>query len=290
MKDSDWEILYKLYKTPNITKVANMLYITQPSLTKRLKSIEDEFEIKVVYRTPKGVEFTPEGEYLAKQAQKYINFINETRKELKTYKTNAEEIITIGSSYTFSKYQLTEILFNYSESHPNVKFEISNDQSNVNFRKVVDRTVDIGFVRGDYEGPIKKILIGEDEGYILSKEPVDINDLSKIQRIIYKTNEKTIELVDNWWRQYYQSKPSKVMNAGYVDFAWQLVDKGFGYTCCFLSKSFKNEYNLNITPMLNKDGSRVIRKTLFIYSETRKTSGYLQEFIDYIEEELKIKK
>jgi len=42
--------------------------------------------------------------------------------------------------------------------------------------------------------------------------------------------------------------------------------------------------------MLNKDGSRVIRKTLFIYSETRKTSGYLQEFIDYIEEELKIKK
>ena len=39
MKDSDWEILYRLYKTPNITKVANMLYISQPSLTRRLKGI-----------------------------------------------------------------------------------------------------------------------------------------------------------------------------------------------------------------------------------------------------------
>ena len=37
MKDSDWEILYELYKNPNMTKVANLLYITQPSLTKRLQ-------------------------------------------------------------------------------------------------------------------------------------------------------------------------------------------------------------------------------------------------------------
>ena len=40
MKDSDWEILYALYKKPNITKVANMLYMTQPSLTKRLQQME----------------------------------------------------------------------------------------------------------------------------------------------------------------------------------------------------------------------------------------------------------
>ena len=40
MKDSDWEILYELYKNPNMTKVANLLYMTQPSLTKRLQHME----------------------------------------------------------------------------------------------------------------------------------------------------------------------------------------------------------------------------------------------------------
>ena len=39
MKDTDWEILYRLYETPNMTKVADMLYISQPSLTKRVKSM-----------------------------------------------------------------------------------------------------------------------------------------------------------------------------------------------------------------------------------------------------------
>jgi len=42
MKDSDWEILYELHRNPNMTKVANLLYITQPSLTKRLQHMEAE--------------------------------------------------------------------------------------------------------------------------------------------------------------------------------------------------------------------------------------------------------
>ena len=37
MKDSDWLILSELYKNPNMTKVADLLYTTQPSMTKRLQ-------------------------------------------------------------------------------------------------------------------------------------------------------------------------------------------------------------------------------------------------------------
>ena len=46
MKDTDWEIIAELHKLPNITKVANKLYMTQPSLTKRLQSIEHEFHVQ----------------------------------------------------------------------------------------------------------------------------------------------------------------------------------------------------------------------------------------------------
>ena len=79
MKDSDWEILYELYKNPNMTKVANLLYMTQPSLTKRLQHMETEFQTPIVNRTPKGLEFTQEGEYLAQRAEKYLEFMKETK-------------------------------------------------------------------------------------------------------------------------------------------------------------------------------------------------------------------
>lgn len=71
MKDSDWEILYALYKKPNITKVANMLFMTQPSLTKRLQQMEKEFDVTIVDRTPKGLVFT-KGRYVSCQAGRIL--------------------------------------------------------------------------------------------------------------------------------------------------------------------------------------------------------------------------
>ena len=85
MKDTDWEILHELYKNPNMTKVANLLYITQPSLTKRLQHMETEFQVTIVNRTPKGLEFTPEGEFLAQQAEKYLKFLKNTQEKLKEF-------------------------------------------------------------------------------------------------------------------------------------------------------------------------------------------------------------
>ena len=74
MKDTDWQIINELYKTRNITKAANNLFIAQPTLTKRLQYIEDELGITLIIRSARGLIFTPEGEYIAKQAQKYLRF------------------------------------------------------------------------------------------------------------------------------------------------------------------------------------------------------------------------
>ena len=83
MKDSDWRILYELHKTSNLTKTANLLFMTQPTLTKRLKQMETEWGCSIVDRTPKGLTFTAEGNFLAAQAQKYLELFHSTKEELK---------------------------------------------------------------------------------------------------------------------------------------------------------------------------------------------------------------
>src|SRR5689334_23302202 len=99
MKDSDWQILYELYKTPNMTKVANLLYISQPSLSKRLQSMEEEFHVEIVKRTTKGLEFTKQGELLAKKAQEYMIFLQQLKKELLEFQEENMKIIVLGASY-----------------------------------------------------------------------------------------------------------------------------------------------------------------------------------------------
>lgn len=289
MKDSDWEILYELYKNPNMSKVASLLFMTQPSLTKRLQHMESEFQVTIVNRTPKGLEFTREGEFLAKQAEIYLDFMKETNRRLDELKESAEENIVIGSSYTYSKYTLTDVLYQYNQTHSNVNFHIVNDQSNLLFRKLLEGAVDVGFIRGDYEGAVNKVLIAQNQAYLITREKVEFDQLPDLQRIAYRTNDRTRELLNEWWEDRYDTAPPSGMEVGFIDFAWQLISKGLGYTSCFLPNNFVNEFDLCLTPLTKKDGTPVIRNTWFIYPKNKRKSKMLEDFIHYVEREIAIK-
>ena len=290
MKDTDWEILYELYKNPNMTKVANLLYITQPSLTKRLQAMEAEFNITIVDRTPKGLRFTSEGKYLAKQAEKYMGFMRETKEGLQQFQKKADSLIIIGSSYTYSKYMLTDLMLKFRADHPYTKFEVITEQSNLLFRRVLEGSVDVAFVRGDYEGPVHQVLVGECQGYAVTKEPVRLEELPYMPRISYKTNDRTKELLNDWWTDYFQQEEPAGMAVGFVDVAWQMINRGMGYTCCFPPENFKNELNLCLTPLLKRDGTRVVRRTWFVYPREKRIPDALEQFIQYIEKEAAVKK
>lgn len=289
MKDTDWEILYRLYETPNMTKVADMLYISQPSLTKRVKSMEKDFGVKIINRTSRGVKFTPEGEYLAKRAKEYMEFIKDVKHGLYTYKTELEGTIKIGSPYTYSKFELTDVLYRYSQEHKNIKFEIINDQSNNLFRMILENHIELGFVCGDFEGDVDKILVKQNKAYIVSKDPIDLMKLPQMQRIDYKTNDKSKEILDEWWKNTYGNNPPVGMFAGYVEFAWQLVDKGLGYACCFLPEGFEKVYNLCLTPILDDDGNSIIRNTWLVYPKGEQMSSVVNNFIKFIKDNIEIR-
>ena len=289
IKDSDWEILYKLYETPNMTKVADMLYISQPSLTKRVKNMEKEFGVNIINRTSKGVKFTPEGEYLAKKAKEYMEFIKNVKEELNSYKTELEGTIKVGSPYTYSKFELTDVLFEYSKKNKNVKFEIINDQSNNLFKMVLKNHIELGFICGDFDGDVNKILVKKNKAYIVSKKPIDLEKLPQMQRIDYKTNDKSKEILDGWWRKTYGENPPVGMFAGYVEFAWQLVDKGLGYACCFLPEGFEKAYNVCLTPILDDDGNNIIRNTWLVYPKKKQMSTVVKDFVQFVEDNIQIR-
>ena len=289
IKDSDWEILYKLYETPNMTKVADMLYISQPSLTKRVKNMEKEFGVKIINRTSKGVKFTSEGEYLAKKAKEYMEFIKNVKEGLNSYKTELEGTIKVGSPYTYSKFELTDVLFEYSKVNKNVKFEIINDQSNNLFKMVLKNHIELGFICGDFDGDVNKILVKQNKAYIVSKGPINLEKLSQMQRIDYKTNDKSKEILDGWWRKTYGENPPVGMFAGYVEFAWQLVDKGLGYACCFLPEGFEKAYNVCLTPILDDEGNNIIRNTWLVYPKKKQMSTVVKDFVQFVKDNIQIR-
>ena len=285
MKDSDWVILHELYLTPNLTRAANKLFMTQPSLTKRLQRMEEEFGITIVDRTPKGLEFTPEGRFLAQQAETYLHFMSSLRSRLKAMTTEAGQNIIVASSYTFSKTELPELLMEYKQLHPSVQFTVVTEQSGILFRKVIDGEVDAAIIRGDYEGPVERTCIGTAQGYLVSRKPIAASELPCQPRISYQTNEKTRELLEAWWKEHYSAEMPAGMNVGYIDVALQLACKGLGYMLCFLPPEYQNADALCMTPLLHNDGTPLVRRTWLVHSEkARFASETVKDFIRYIQQ------
>lgn len=283
MRDSDWQILNELYKTKNITRAANRLFITQPSLTKRLKMMEEEFQVTIVRRTTKGVAFTAEGELLASKAEEYLHFMSELRRNLRAMDGNEKALIALGTSYTFSKIELPEIIMSYTQNNPNVTFDLHIEQSNLLFRKACDGELDAAFIRGDYEGDVEKRIVGEYQAYLISKDPVRLDELADMQRIDYKSNDRTIEIIRNWWKEKFGDDIPEGANIGYIDVAWKILARGMNYyTIAFLPGDYRIPYDLSAMPLLYKDGTPVVRNTWFIYRERKNMSAALRKFIEYV--------
>lgn len=288
MNDTDWRLIYELYRNPNITKVSNILYISQPSLTKRLQRIEAEFDVTIVERTPKGLEFTEAGKYLAEQSEAYLKLLQQTKGHLEEMREATVELLTIGAAYTYSRYTLTDQLIRYRMAHPNVGVTVKNQPSNLLFRGVLEETLDVAFVRGDYEGAVNRIFMGKNHAYVMSNRPIDsFDELKQLNRLWYITNEESRVLIDQWWRGWFGEEAPTGQSLGYIDVVWQMVQHGLGYSICFLPEEYTNPYNLCLKPLVNRDGSPVSRNTWFLYPKNKRLSPVVEDFVQFIQKDTK---
>lgn len=283
MKDSDWEIIYELYRTPNMRKVANILYMTQPSLTKRLQGIENEFGITVVKRTKKGVIFTEEGKLLAKKAEEYIHFMNRTKNEMLRFQQREDGHIRIGAAYTYSKEFLNDILLSYSLEESNIKINVINEPSNILFRKTLEGFYDVGFIQGDYEGDVEKVPLYTSYAYILTNKKIELSQITSMKRIEYQSNDKTKELFEDWWRNNFGKEVQGALFVTHIDFAWDLVEQGVGYTVCFIPESYKDKLKLNFIPIYDSKGNHILRTTWMVYRKTY-LSDTMIDFCEYVKQ------
>lgn len=289
MKLSDWRLIYELHKTPNMTRVAGILYITQSAVTKQLQHIEKELDTKIIHRTPSGLEFTEIGNYLAEQAEKFLKLEDETMRGLEALKEASPEKLVIGSAYTFSKYRLPEILDDFLEQRPSFRCQVINRQSNILHQMVLSGELDLAFVRSDYRDGVNRILVERTQGYIVTKGAADLADLPKMNRINYQSNVKTEDLIREWWEDRYGDvRPKEGMAVGYVDFALREVVRGKGYAICFLPPVTELDSKLVKTPLFMKDGNPVSRNTWLIWRMEKKTSPAMESFLRYIRKNCQI--
>ncbi|MGB8954803.1 MAG: LysR family transcriptional regulator [Tumebacillaceae bacterium] len=106
MDDRDWLILKVLHDKQNITKAAKKLFISQPSLTKRIQQIEQEFKVTIVQRRTRGVQFTPQGEFLARCADEMLDRLRQIKETALNMEQEVVGTLRLAVSNYISKQKL----------------------------------------------------------------------------------------------------------------------------------------------------------------------------------------
>ena len=144
-----YKIFYYVCEFKNLTKVADILYVTQPAITKQIKKLEESLGKTLIVRTSKGIELTNEGELLYKEIKTPIESILQADNTFKSKVDNYEVNIKIIAGHSTIKNILLPAMVEFNKEHPNVKFEMSTSPYQKAIQKLRRNEVDIVFYTTD---------------------------------------------------------------------------------------------------------------------------------------------
>lgn len=130
----------------NITRAAELLHITQPTLSRQLSQLEDELGVKLFVRGARRIALTSEGLLLRRRAEEMVALADKTERELSEQEAMVDGKISIGCGEIASVKRLAEICAAFHERYPLVSFDLFTATADL-VKEQMDRgLVDIGLL------------------------------------------------------------------------------------------------------------------------------------------------
>lgn len=282
MNERDWKLLLVLREQGSITKASSLLYLAQPSLSARLRMIEEFFGVQIVIRGKKGVQFTAEGEYLVTRARKALQELDDMRDTLDGMRNATAGTLRIGASHFLTRYILPSLLQRFKTGNPAVEFRVQTGWTNDLVHQVLDNELHLAFIREDRNwNGIKRLLFYEDM-FVVNSGSFSLEELPSLPLIRF-TNEASHQLlIDNWWTERFTTTPLVGMVVDRLDTCLEMVKKGLGYG--FLPAwIIRGVQGVHLQKMTYLSGQNLERSTWLILKEETAHLRSVREFLTMLD-------
>ena len=198
----------------SITKAAEVLHITQPTLSRQLAQMEDEVGVKLFHRGTRKIALTNEGLLLRRRAEEILQLVDKTEKELTSQEEQVEGKITIGCGEIASVQLLPDLFESFHKKYPRVNFDLYTATAD-HVKDQMDRgLVDIGlllepidiekydFIRLDMKE--RWVVLMRPDDLLAEKECITANELSDLPLILPRRLKVQSELA-SWFGDYYEN-------------------------------------------------------------------------------------
>lgn len=199
----------------NITRAAQSLHLTQPTLSRQLAQLEEELGVRLFLRSNHTVTLTEEGLLLKRYAQELLDLSEKAQQDLRHGKAELGGCIHIGSGEFSSSRVLAGLIAAFRQKYPQVRYEIYSGNGG-NICDLIDRgLLDIGLITEPidlrkYEFlpmPTKEhwtLLVREDDP-LAQKASIGLRDLAG-RALITPSNPQITPLLTRWMGSVYREE------------------------------------------------------------------------------------
>jgi LysR family transcriptional regulator, transcriptional activator of the cysJI operon len=140
------KIFYTAVKEGNLSAAAELLFITQPAVTKSIQRLQEHYELKFIDYVGRKLVLTDAGQALYKIAENIFEMENYAEESIKDFKERKRGHIRILASESFGDYYLPEVVIPFCKAHPLVQVSMNILPTELVVENTAGLKCDVGFI------------------------------------------------------------------------------------------------------------------------------------------------
>jgi len=225
----------EIHRRGSVSQAADALFVTQPTLTARLKGLERELEAVLFIRSGRGMRLSEAGRAYLPYAERTLDAARAGRRLLGELARGESGHLALGAAPAVGTYVLPRILTQFRRTHPKVALAVRTGHSEEVLELVLREQVEIGLGRALRHPDVEAIPLYEDE-LVLVVDPthrfaqagaVGTEEISEVQLILFDRTSSYHRLTNEFFRGA-GAVPRAVMELDNIDAAKKMVEQGLG--------------------------------------------------------------
>lgn len=178
----------------SISSAAEYLHISQPTLSRQIKDLEEELGTVLFERGSRKITLTDDGMLLRKRAEEIVGLVNKTESEIISGKTSLNGDVYIGCGETEGMSYIAKAIKKVQDIHPDITFHLHSGNAEDIIERLEKGLIDFGVLIGTYDVskynslkfPIKDIsgVLMRKDSSLANLDTITIKDLIGLPLIV----------------------------------------------------------------------------------------------------------
>lgn len=261
----------------NFTKAAEILYLSQPYLSKQIKKLEKNLDTILLNRENNKLSLTESGKMFLQYSERILSLCEESCRALIDLKNGERGQLRVGASQTIGTYLMPQVLALFAQNYPQINLKVQVNSTRFIAKNILNRKIDIAVVGGEIPIQLKKNLLIEDFiedefSLIISKlhpfaikKNITKHDLYNLNFITLNSSSTIRKFIDNILvqNQIEINQLKIIMQLNSIESIKTAVSLGLG--AAFVSSAaIKKEIELQTIEIIKIDNIRMTRKLSII--------------------------